>query len=290
MFSSIFDRFMPILILVMLVLFSACDPKIVNELPPDLKTGQTDIGEYSLYTRTTSGNKSTKIVLMTGLAGTTSDWQSIEDELSELGDVLNYDREGLGRSTWKRRPKDSRTIARELHALLQAKNIKPPYLLMAHSLGGIHARMFASLYPGEVSGMVLVDPTPENLLDSLIATLPPAERPFLREQIRKGEEDALRQLPEGGIKEEFKAINTCYNQINNTTWKTSIPIAVISSMKLENDDTPQSKQMAKRLRDQLLTQIGTARKQHLTTTTAGHFVQKDQPALVINAVRWVINQ
>jgi pimeloyl-ACP methyl ester carboxylesterase len=290
MFNSIFDRFMPTLIPIFIVLFSACDSKVVDELPPDLKTGQTDIGDYSLYNRTTSGNKSDKIVLLTGLAGTTADWQSLEEDLSELGDVLNYDREGLGKSAWQGRAKDSRTIARELHALLKAKNINPPYLLMAHSLGGVHARVFASMYPTEVSGMVLVDPTPENLTDSLLATLPPAERDFILEQIRKDEEEALMQIPEGGIKEEFKAINTCYEQVRDDVWKTNVPIAVISSMKLEQDDTPQSKEMAKRLRDQMLTQTGTSQKQHYTTTTAGHFVQKDQPALVLKAVRWVISQ
>lgn len=290
MFHSIFNRFIPILIPALLVLFSACSPELVDKLPPDLKTGQTDIGDYSLYNRTTSGNKSDKIVLLTGLAGTTADWQSLENQLSELGDVLNYDREGLGKSAWKRRAKDSRTIARELHALLKAKNIKPPYVLMAHSLGGVHARVFASLYPTEVSGMVLVDPTPENLTDSLLATLPPAERNNILEQIRKEEQEALKQIPEGGIKEEFKAINTCYEQVRRDVWKTNVPIAVISSMKLEKDDTPQSKEMAKRLRDQILTQTSTTQKQHYTTTTAGHFVQKDQPELVLKAVRWVISQ
>jgi pimeloyl-ACP methyl ester carboxylesterase len=290
MFQYIFNRSLSIFISFMVIFFSSCDSTVLDELPPDLKTEQTKIGDYSLYTRTISGNRSDKIVLLSGLAGTTADWESMENELSKLGDVLNYDREGLGKSDWKSHAKDSRTIAKELHALLQAKNIKPPYMLVAHSLGGVHARVFASIYPTEVSGLVLVDPTPENLTDSLLATLPPAERDFILEQIRKDEEEALKQLPEGGIKEEFKAINTCYEQVRSDVWKTNVPIAVISSMKLENNDTPQSKEMAKRLRDQFLTQTETTKKQHYTSTIAGHFVQKDQPELVMKAVKWVVSQ
>jgi pimeloyl-ACP methyl ester carboxylesterase len=290
MFQPTFGRLLQIFIPALFFLLCSCDSTVLDELPPDLETEQTRIGDYSLYTRTISGNRSDKIVLLTGLAGTTTDWQSLENELSKLGDVLNYDREGLGNSDWNGHAKDSRTIARELHALLHAKNIKPPYVLVAHSLGGVHARVFASIYPTEVSGMVLVDPTPENLTDSLLATLSPAERDFIKEQIRKEEEEALKLIPEGGIKEEYKAINTCYEQVRSDVWKTNVPIAVISSMKIENNDNPQSKEMAKRLRDQFLTQIGTTQKQHYTSTSAGHFVQKDQPELVMKAVKWVVSQ
>jgi pimeloyl-ACP methyl ester carboxylesterase len=292
MLRSILDRlFVAIFIPLALFLFSACDPEFEIEKPEkNLKTGYADLGKYLLYNRELSDEKDAKVILLTGLGGSTTDWQTIEPDLATLAHVLNYDREGLGKSSWQRLPKDSRTIATELHTLLQAKRIGPPYILMAHSLGGVHARVFASLYPNEVSGMVLLDPTPENLTDSLLATLPRSDREFILEQIRKEEAAALKQLPEGGIKEEFKAINTCYDQVRSTVLKTNVPVAVISSMKVENNDTPQSKEMAKRLRDQMLTQIGTTQKQHYTTTSAGHYVQKDQPQLVMDALKWVMRK
>lgn len=288
MFQSIFSRFIPLFIPVLVIVFSSCEPEIRDELPPKVTTEQTNIGNYSLYNKSIKGNKSGNIVLLTGLAGTTSDWEPIENKIAEYGFVLNYDREGIGKSVWQSRPKDSRTIANELHNLLQAKKIKPPYILVAHSMGGIHARVFASMYSSEVSGMVLVDPTPENLMDSLLSTLPPAERDFILEQIRLQDEEALKQIPDGGIKEEFKAINKSYEQVRSTIWKTNIPIAIISSMKLEENDTPQSKEIAKQLREEMLLKTGTTKKQHYTTQ-AGHFVQKEEPTIVLKAINWVIN-
>lgn len=286
MFKSIFNRLLPMSIAALVFFFSSCESEDNDKRPQVINTGQTKIGDYSLYNRTINGNKSGNIVLLTGLAGTTTDWESIERKIADYGLVLNYDREGIGKSAWQRRSKDSRTIASELHNLLQAKKIKPPYVLVAHSMGGIHARVFASMYPGEVSGIVLVDPTPENLIDRLLSALPATERDFILEQIRLQDEEALKQIPEGGIKEEFKAIEKSYEQVRTAIWKTNVPIAVISSMKLEENDTPQSKETAKQLRDEMLLNTGTTKKEHYTTK-AGHFVQKEEPELVLKAIKWV---
>lgn len=284
--TIILKHFSMLLLLATLV-FTSCDDDD-NALTISIKEEMVDVGGYSLFTRTINNEESANIVLITGLAGMTEDWRSMENDFAEVANVINYDREGIGRSPWKKRAKDSETVARELHALLDAKNIQPPYILVAHSLGGFYARAFADLYKNEVEGIVLVDPTPENLVDSLIAMLPLEYQAGAREELRKQEEEALQQLPEGGIKEEVKAINTLYQQARAMTFTTDAPIAIISSMRLENGDTQISKETAKRLRDQLLEQISTGPNKHYTTTKAGHFVQKEQPALVMEAVNWVM--
>ena len=45
-----------------------------------------------------------------------------------------------------------------MHALLIAAKEPEPYIIVGHSWGGLIARLFASTYPDEVSGLVLVDP------------------------------------------------------------------------------------------------------------------------------------
>jgi pimeloyl-ACP methyl ester carboxylesterase len=50
----------------------------------------------------------------------------------------------------------------ELHALLAKAHISGPYILVGHSLGGLYVRLYASTYPQQVIGMVLVDPSYEN--------------------------------------------------------------------------------------------------------------------------------
>lgn len=283
--TIILKHFSMLLLLATLV-FTSCDDD--HSFSISVKEEMVDVGGYPLFTRTIKNEETANIVLITGLAGMTEDWRSMEDDFAEVANVINYDREGIGRSPWQKRAKDSETVARELHALLTAKNIAPPYILVAHSLGGFYARAFTNLYKNEVEGVILVDPTPENLIDSLIAMLPPDVQAGAREELRKQEEEALQQLPEGGIKEEVKAINTLYQQARNMNFTTDAPIAIISSMRLENGDTQISKETAKKQRDQLLEQISIGPNKHYTTTKAGHFVQKDQPALVMEAVNWVM--
>ena len=54
----------------------------------------------------------------------------------------------------------SQEAAENLHILLSKIPVPAPYILVAHSLGGWHARVFAHLYPPDMAGMVLVDTTP----------------------------------------------------------------------------------------------------------------------------------
>src|SRR5262249_4842645 len=57
-----------------------------------------------------------------------------------------------------------RHIATELQAALQNVNALPPYILVGHSVGGPYVRVFAGMYPNEVAGLVLVDPTQEETI------------------------------------------------------------------------------------------------------------------------------
>jgi pimeloyl-ACP methyl ester carboxylesterase len=54
-------------------------------------------------------------------------------------------------------PRDGQTVVEELRQVLRQKGLKPPYVLVGHSLGGLYTQLFARAYPDEVSGLVLVD-------------------------------------------------------------------------------------------------------------------------------------
>jgi pimeloyl-ACP methyl ester carboxylesterase len=88
--------------------------------------------------------------------------------------VCAYDRPGtfvdtdhLGRSTAVPVPRTARDLVSDLHALLQAAHVAGPYVFAAHSFGGIFARLYASIYPSEVVGMVLVDALSEKVRTGL---------------------------------------------------------------------------------------------------------------------------
>ena len=72
---------------------------------------------------------------------------------------FEYDRNGLGNSEIDTTIKTDAQVVQRLHKLLTTLTIKPPYLLVGHSLGGPFIRLFASKYPNETCGLVFIDPT-----------------------------------------------------------------------------------------------------------------------------------
>jgi pimeloyl-ACP methyl ester carboxylesterase len=92
-------------------------------------------------------------------------WARVQPAVSQFTRTVSYDRAGIGLSAPGPAPRDARQIARELHTALANAKISPPYILVGHSLGGPYNRVFAGMYPKEVSGMVLIDPTQEEFVE-----------------------------------------------------------------------------------------------------------------------------
>ena len=113
-----------------------------------------------------TGSGSPTVLLESGLGGATSSWDLLRPLLAAHTQVCSYDRAGLGFSDPARRPSTSANITDDLHRLLAAASIKPPYVLVGHSTGGLHVRFYAATYPSDVAGMVLVDPSSEYQTDS----------------------------------------------------------------------------------------------------------------------------
>jgi pimeloyl-ACP methyl ester carboxylesterase len=97
------------------------------------------------------------VFLESGIAGYSSDWAWVQNELAASTQVVAYDRAGLGWSDPAPEPQDARQSAMDLHAALQTAQIQGPYVVVGHSYGGLVVRAFTDLYPGEVVGMALVD-------------------------------------------------------------------------------------------------------------------------------------
>ncbi len=120
-----------------------------------------DVGGYRLHLNCT-GNRGPTVVLMAGGGDFSFDWQLVQLPLSRSARVCSYDRAGLAWSEPGPLPRTMKQDAYELHRLLKAAHLQPPYLLVGHSVGGLIARIYAQDYGREVAGMVLVDPTHED--------------------------------------------------------------------------------------------------------------------------------
>ncbi len=119
-----------------------------------------DVGGYALHLNA-SGAGGPTVVLESGMGHTSLAWCRVREEIAGFTRVCTYDRAGLGWSERGDQPRDSRHIAQELHTLLERAAIPGPYILVGHSSGGLHVRVFADRYPELVAGMVLVDPSHE---------------------------------------------------------------------------------------------------------------------------------
>ena len=110
-------------------------------------------------------------------------WQRIAAQVSPVTRVCLVDRAGLGGSDpAPTGPRTSLDAARDLHAVLAKAGEQGPFLLVGHSVGGLHAQVFAAQYPADTAGMVLVSSTHPDQIPTWLALLPPAA---------EGEEKAL---------------------------------------------------------------------------------------------------
>jgi pimeloyl-ACP methyl ester carboxylesterase len=101
------------------------------------------------------------VVLEAGLGEQSMTWASVQPGVARSTRVCSYDRFGYGWSQARLGAGNYRDSAENLHSLLAKAGEEGPYVLVGHSVGGTIARLFTDLYPEEVSGLVLVDPTEE---------------------------------------------------------------------------------------------------------------------------------
>jgi pimeloyl-ACP methyl ester carboxylesterase len=79
------------------------------------------------------------------------------EQLSKLARVCIYDRAGYGWSDPSPYSRTSGQIVKELDILLTRAKIEPPYILVGNSFGSYNVRLYAHLFPEKVVGMVLTD-------------------------------------------------------------------------------------------------------------------------------------
>jgi len=117
------------------------------------------------------------VVLEAGGGDISLVWGDAQRALSQRHRVCSYDRAGQGWSSPSSKPRNAEQIAQELHRALIAAHEVGRYVLVGHSRGGIYARTFAQIYPGEVAALVLVDSSVDTRAYAL-GTLQIEERQF----------------------------------------------------------------------------------------------------------------
>lgn len=104
------------------------------------------------------GKDSPAVVLLNGGGETIRQWNKIIPVIAQYTTVMAYDRQGLGRSEMiDKKPRTADSVVKRLCIMLKKAGVKPPYILVAHSIGGLYASYFARHYPKEIAGLVMID-------------------------------------------------------------------------------------------------------------------------------------
>jgi len=104
------------------------------------------------------------VVIETGLGNTYYEWLDLAERLSLDYRVLLYHRRGYGNSPFSHDERTCQEVARDLNQLTKTLDLDRFYLL-GHSYGGLCALTYASLYPNQVKGVLLLDATSPHMMD-----------------------------------------------------------------------------------------------------------------------------
>lgn len=132
---------------------------------PLLQPKITDLaGDKIEYAAIRVANPRATLVFENGLMLDLQTWEAVAQGLNHCCDLLFYNRPGVGHSESEQDVLSPKLSAARLQQLLQQQKLKPPYVLIGHSLGGQYAQVFTKRYPEQVDALLLVDALPLGLV------------------------------------------------------------------------------------------------------------------------------
>ena len=140
------------------------------------------------------GSGSPTVVFDSGLSDWSSTWALIQPAVATRTRACSYDRPGMGYSDPATRPGTPHSAVRDLHTLLAHAGVKGALVLVGHSLGGFNMKLYAALYPDQVAGLVLVDPSEERLWERVGPALTPRFGEKLVREASLDDRDGLGEL------------------------------------------------------------------------------------------------
>ncbi|UKS54670.1 alpha/beta fold hydrolase [Exiguobacterium acetylicum] len=210
-------------------------------------------------------------IFETGYGQDLSTWHPILDQIEALGTILMYDRTNTGGSSPYNSETSQQSVNR-LHRLIRTLSLKPPFILVGHSYGGTLVRQFASQYPNEVSGLLLIDATPESYIQRFLPVMPKSFQSKYQNQFTL-------ECTYADFKESIEATNSDEHYI--------FPLIVLSAGKKEHYSRD-----AQLLWHELQRQTArqSLRGSFINVSNSGHFIHHDAPDKVIHALQTLISE
>ena len=270
-----------------------------------------DVGGYRLHLHCV-GEGSPTVIMEAGGGGNVLHWMLVQPAIAQSTRVCAYDRAGMGWSEPGPLPRTPQRIVAELHTLLTNAGIPGPYILVGHSIGGKYVRLYASQYPQDVAGMVLVDARHEDADASMTPTMRADDRSRVQTaathlrgcfgrlglvrllRLRAGSISTPRHRRMIGVHGEPTRRRLATQWDEYTVWadadpalRAAPPLGQLPLIVLSSELTAERDPI---LRATMRTQAGLSSNSRLViATNSGHGIQIDQPTFVIDAVQQVID-
>jgi len=236
-----------------------------------------DIGSHKLHLVCVGPERARPVVILEAGGGAYSTtWAAVQKALAPRVRTCAYDRAGLGWSQDGPAPRTMKQEVGELHALLAAAKIPPPYVMTGHSIGGVLVRLYAEDYSSEVSGVVLAAAMHESSRQGVIG----------KGWVRVREDPSLTYF-EGELQRLYLARRANREPLGDR------PLIVLAPLRLDPPPpgTPDDFWSELRLEkdDQALGLLLLSTNSKLIRDRkSGHQIQTDNPTLVARAIEQVI--
>lgn len=229
-----------------------------------------------------SGRAGPVIVLLNGHNTPMSSWDRVIPLIERDGRVFSYDRLGTGTSDAPLSPQDGKVIVSRLVCLLKNLSLPPSYILVAHSLGGLYANLFARLYRDKLHSVVLVEsghPDEANRREQDLGVIGRSIQTLLSLSA-----NSFRKSPFS----EYNAIPKTLVQIETAPDFPNCPLTVVTGEKKLLFVPRKSFDKHRELQLELLKLSKNSRQ--ITAKESGHFPQITEPEVVACAILSSMNE
>lgn len=210
------------------------------------------------------------VVFEAGLGDDWTSWDNVADQVAQHTQILAYSRPGYGASDPATTPRSPRQIVNELRALLAYEGYTPPYILVGHSFGGTYMELFAKAYPDEVIGAVLVDPRHRDFLTTCEAAA----------LDNCGIPESLLETQATSAISEYHAFPLASDEIPTAGTFGPYPVRVLTAT--DHPVSPAREELWRTMLGELAAEA--ANGQQVIVPGASHYIQRDQPAVVVDAI------
>lgn len=267
-----------------------------------------------------TGEGSPVVVLDYGAGGTVKkDWGAIAAAIADKAQtrVCAYDRAGRGLSDPGPLPRDAAAVVADMDGMLTAAKLPPPYVLIGHSLGSYHVRLFANTLPDKVGGMVLIDPSGDGQLERFNAAIPKLAELQAAQTSAQAELDCVNRLRAAPVPPNDPLVQQCGGNDPDAMEATlseieqmpgastqqltashrsydDMPLVVLTRTDYERDMPPdftaEDRANMRKIWEEMHADMAALSQQswHRFVPGASHYIQRDNPEAVVEAAADVV--